>query len=177
RIEAALVGPLGFRHRRDRSLGPGLVLRDGEVHLTAAAQPAEDATLLLRAAAAAANGRTRIHRASLDRLVAQATALPEPWPLAVREAFVDLLLAGDAAIPVIEALDQLGLWILVIPEWEAVRSKPQRNAYHRFTVDRHLMEAAANAAELVARTDRPDLLVVGALLHDIGKGYPGDHTE
>ena len=25
---------------------------------------------------------------------------------------------------------------------------------------------------------RPDLLVVGALLHDIGKGYPGgDHTE
>jgi [protein-PII] uridylyltransferase len=65
----------------------------------------------------------------------------------------------------------------VLPEWEAVRSKPQRNAYHRFTVDRHLMEAAANAAELVARTDRPDLLVVGALLHDIGKGYPGDHTD
>jgi [protein-PII] uridylyltransferase len=39
------------------------------------------------------------------------------------------------------------------------------------------MEACANAAALVARTDRPDLLVLGALLHDIGKGYPGDHTE
>jgi [protein-PII] uridylyltransferase len=24
---------------------------------------------------------------------------------------------------------------------------------------------------------RPDLLVLGALFHDIGKGYPGDHTE
>ena len=63
------------------------------------------------------------------------------------------------------------------PEWEPVRSKPQRNAYHRFTVDRHLWEAAANAAELADRVERPDLLVLGALLHDIGKGYPGDHTE
>ena len=58
-----------------------------------------------------------------------------------------------------------------------MRNKPQRNAYHRFTVDRHLLEAAANAAELAPRVDRPDLLVVGALLHDIGKGFPGDHTE
>ena len=58
-----------------------------------------------------------------------------------------------------------------------MRSRPQRNAYHRFTVDRHLWEAAANAAELVDRVDRPDLLVLGALFHDIGKGYPGDHTE
>ena len=103
--------------------------------------------------------------------------LPTPWPDDVRRALVDLLLAGHRAIPVVEALDQMGLWVHVLPEWEAVRSKPQRNAYHRFTVDRHLMEACANAAALVARTDRPDLLVLGALLHDIGKGYPGDHTE
>jgi [protein-PII] uridylyltransferase len=58
-----------------------------------------------------------------------------------------------------------------------VRSRPQRNAYHRFTVDRHLCEAAANAAGLTDRVSRPDLLVLGALLHDIGKGRPGDHTE
>jgi [protein-PII] uridylyltransferase len=65
----------------------------------------------------------------------------------------------------------------VLPEWEPVHCKPQRNAYHRFTVDRHLLEAAANASTLTDRVDRPDLLVVGALLHDIGKGVPGDHTE
>jgi len=177
RIEASLAGPLGFRGRRDKSVGPGLVLRDGEVHLTADAPVGADPTLLLRAAAAAAAGDTRVHRASLDRLAAADFALPAPWSVEVRAAFVDLLLAGHRAIPVVEALDQLGLWTAVLPEWAAVRSKPQRNAYHRFTVDRHLMEAAANAAGLVARTDRPDLLVVGALLHDIGKGYPGDHTE
>jgi [protein-PII] uridylyltransferase len=177
RIEASLAGPLGWRSRRDKAIGDGLVLRDGEVHLTGDADPSADPTLVLRAAAAAAAGDTHIHRASLDRLAAGSRPLEGPWSIDVRTAFVDLLLAGHRAIPVVEALDQLGLWTHLLPEWEAVRSKPQRNAYHRFTVDRHLMETAANAAALVARTDRPDLLVVGALLHDIGKGYPGDHTE
>ncbi|MGB0113241.1 MAG: HD domain-containing protein, partial [Ilumatobacteraceae bacterium] len=75
-----------------------------------------------------------------------------------------------------ESLDQRDLFSRLLPEWAPVRSKPQRNAYHRFTVDRHLWEAAANAAGLVDRVGRPDLLILGALLHDIGKGYPGDHT-
>ncbi|MDP1818635.1 MAG: HD domain-containing protein, partial [Acidimicrobiales bacterium] len=176
RIDASLSGPAGWRARRDKPIGPGLVLRDGEVHVTVDADPGGDPTLVLRAAAAAAAGGVRIHRGSLDRLVDAAAPVPEPWPEHVRAALVDLLLAGHRAIPVIEALDQLGLWAPFLPEWPAVRSKPQRNAYHRFTVDRHLIETAANASTLVARTDRPDLLVLGALLHDVGKGYPGDHT-
>lgn len=65
----------------------------------------------------------------------------------------------------------------VLPEWEPNRSRPQRNAYHRYTVDRHLWQTVANAAALADRVSRPDLLVLGALFHDIGKGYPGDHTE
>jgi len=177
RIDASLSGPLGWRSRRDKAVGAGLVLRDSEIHLTTDADPATDVSLVLRAAAAAAAGDTRIHRASLERLARGARQLPDPWPVEVRTALVDLLLAGHRAIPVIEALDQMGLWVHVLPEWEAVRSKPQRNAYHRFTVDRHLMEASANSAALVARTDRPDLLVLGSLLHDLGKGYPGDHTQ
>jgi [protein-PII] uridylyltransferase len=57
-----------------------------------------------------------------------------------------------------------------------VRAKPQRNPLHRFTVDRHLNEAAANAAALQHEVARPDLLLLGTWLHDIGKGLPGDHT-
>ena len=58
-----------------------------------------------------------------------------------------------------------------------MRNKPQRNPYHRFTVDRHLLEATANAATMTHRVSRPDLLLLGTLLHDIGKGFPGDHTD
>lgn len=178
RIESTLrgPGPLGRLVARDRRLGPGLVLRDGRVHLELDADPTADPTLPLRAAAAAARQPARIDRESLDRLVA-AGPLPEPWPTDAREALVELLLAGHDAIPVIEALAHVGLWQRFLPEWAAVHCTPQRNAYHRFTVDRHLLEAAANAASLTTRVDRPDLLVVGTLLHDIGKGRPGDHTE
>ena len=75
RIDASISGPLGWRSRRDKVIGHGLVLRDGEVHLTADADPGADPSLVLRAAAAAAAGDTRIHRSSLDRLAA---ATPDP---------------------------------------------------------------------------------------------------
>ncbi len=48
-------------------------------------------------------------------------------------------------IGVVEALDHHGLWEQLVPEWTAVRSRPQHNPYHRFTVDRHLLETIANA--------------------------------
>jgi [protein-PII] uridylyltransferase len=100
----------------------------------------------------------------------------DPWTVETRRSLVSLLGLGPPAVDKIESLDQHGLLVRLIPEWAAVRNKPQRNAYHVFTVDRHLLEAAALAAELTDTVDRPDLLLIGALLHDIGKGYPGDHT-
>jgi [protein-PII] uridylyltransferase len=175
RIESSLVGPIGRMVGRERWLGGGLVVRDGEVTVMLDAD-LRDPVLPLRAAATAASYACTIDRASLDKLTA-CPPLPDPWPDEARDRFVELLLAGRSAIPVVELLDHHGLWSRILPEWREVHCKPQRNAYHRFTVDRHLLEATANAADLTDRVDRPDLLVVGALLHDIGKGRPGDHTE
>lgn len=177
RVRSLLAGPGWAFSRRDQEVVPGVVLRDHEVHLTPDADVAGHPELALQAAAAAAHGDIRIDRASLDRLAAEVPPFPDPWPPGAVAALVDLLLAGHPAVATVEALDQLGVWGRILPEWDAVRSHPQRNAYHRFTVDRHLCEAAANAAGLVDRARRPDLLVLGALFHDIGKGRPGDHTE
>ncbi len=135
-----------------------------------------DAVSLLRLGAIAAHSDATIDSETLERLVADVEPLNGPWPDDARQHFVSLLGAGQSAIRVLEALDRFRLLERVLPEWSAVRCKPQRNAYHRYTVDRHLCEAAVQAAALVRRVHRPDLLLVGALLHDIGKGYPGDHT-
>ena len=145
--------------------------------LSPAAEVATDSSLALRLAAVAAERELPIARGALHRLADKMPPPPDPWPVETRQALVRVLLRRPPAIDALESLDQRGLLVRLLPEWAAVRNRPQRNAYHRFTVDRHLLEAAANAAELADRVERPDLLVVGALLHDIGKGYPGDHTE
>jgi len=75
-----------------------------------------------------------------------------------------------------EALDTEGLVTALIPDWERVRNRPQRNPLHTYTVDRHLAETAARAAALTREVARPDLLLLAALLHDMGKGWPGDHS-
>jgi [protein-PII] uridylyltransferase len=175
RVRVPIASRTG-ENEHDRRVASGLSERFGEIHLDDTADPRRDPTLLLRAATAAARHRMRIGRASLDRLAAETPSWPDPWPTGASDDLVALLLEGHDAIPVLEALDQRDLITRVLPEWEPVRAKPQRNAYHRFTVDRHLWEAAANAAELASTVHRPDLLVLGALLHDLGKGYPGDHS-
>ena len=170
---------LGVRMRRGkperRPLADGVVEQDGEVVLARAAVPASDPVLVLRAAAAAAQTGLPLAPRALARL-ADCPPLPVPWPEDARDALVALLGAGPAAISVWEALDQEGLLTVLIPDWERVRNRPQRNPLHRFTVDRHLVECAANAAALTRDVARPDLLLLTALLHDIGKGWPGDHS-
>jgi [protein-PII] uridylyltransferase len=176
RVRSSLDGPTRRKLRRDEKALVGVVVRDGSVALAAGAEPANDPYLVLRVAVTAAHNDARIERTTLDRL-AESKPLTTPWSEEARRLFVELFLAGRPAVQVVETLDQRGLWEPIFPEWSVIRCRPQRNAYHRFTIDRHLCEAAANSAALVDRVDRPDLLVVGTLLHDIGKGRPGDHTD
>jgi len=158
-------------------LAEGVVEQDGEAVLAATARPATDPVLPLRAAAAAAQAGLPLSPSTARRLAAEYRPMPVPWPDEAREQLVTLLGAGESAIPVWEALEAEGLVARLLPDWERVRCRPQRNAVHRWTVDRHLVETAVRAAALTRRVARPDLLLVAALLHDIGKGWPGDHSE
>ncbi len=157
-------------------LAEGVVEMDGEAVLALSARPERDPALPLRAAAAAAQHGLPLSPHAVRRLAATAKPLPVPWPAEAREALVTLLGAGAAAIPVWEALEAEGLVTRLLPDWERVRHRPQRNPVHTWTVDRHLVETAVRAASLTRRVGRPDLLLVAALLHDIGKGWPGDHS-
>jgi [protein-PII] uridylyltransferase len=156
---------------------PDIGATDDEVVLLATADVTGDPSLSLRLAAVAAERNLPIARDALNLLGRKAPAPPVPWPPALRDTLVRVLATGPPAIAALEALDQRKLLERYLPEWAAVRNKPQRNPYHRYTVDRHLLEATATAATLAHRVNRVDLLLVGTLLHDIGKGFPGDHTD
>lgn len=157
-------------------LAEGVVEQDGEVVLARAARPERDPVLPLRAAAAAAQAGLPLSLHAVRRLAATARPLPTPWPAEAREQLVTLLGSGRPTIDVWEALEAEGLITRLLPDWERVRCRPQRNAVHIWTVDRHLIETAVRASEFTRRVHRPDLLLVAALLHDIGKGWPGDHS-
>ncbi|WP_347954456.1 [protein-PII] uridylyltransferase [Gordonia aichiensis] len=153
-----------------RPLDEGVVEQNGEVVLARSAIPSRDPGLVLRVAAAAARHRLPINGSVLDRLVEYGAPMPQPWsPEALSDLLVLLASGHDMAGP-IEALDRVGLWGALFPEWDQVRDLPPRDGIHTWTVDRHLIEAVAVAADLTTSVSRPDLLLLGALLHDIGKG-------
>ena len=160
------------KSRRRRSHG-ALAPLDRLPTLTDATNPVD----VLRVAAATAAAGHRLARADLDRIAEQMVPIGGPWPPDAREAFVALLAAGAGAVPVIESLDHVGVWERILPEWIGVQCRPQRTTHHRFTVDRHLLETVAVAATLTSRVSRPDLLLLAALFHDLGKGRSGDHSE
>ena len=164
------------RRPKRRPLDEGVVEYAGEIVLARDASPDTDAGLVLRVAAASADTGLPIGAATLSRLAAGAPDMPVPWP---KEALDDLLVvlsAGPTAVATVEALDRTGLWDRLLPEWAAIRDLPPRDVAHKWTVDRHVVETAVNAAPLATRVARPDLLALGALLHDIGKGRGVDHS-
>ncbi|WP_439940531.1 [protein-PII] uridylyltransferase [Streptomyces sp. BBFR115] len=172
----ALLGG-GKTHLAERTpLAEGVVEQDGEVVLARTARPERDPVLPLRAAAAAAQAGLPLSLHAVRRLAAAAGPLPTPWPAEAREQLVTLLGSGRPTVQVWEALEAEGVISRLLPDWERVRCRPQRNAVHVWTVDRHLIETAVRAAGFTRRVHRPDLLLAAALLHDIGKGWPGDHS-
>ena len=150
-------------------LADGAVVADGEVVLARDARPARDPALLLRMAAASARAGLRIAPATLARLAETTGSAPVPWPDEMRNSFVALIGAGRGTVPVWEALDQQDLISRLVPEWAATRSAPQHNPVHIHTVDRHMLETAVQASSHAREVARPDLLLVAAILHDIGK--------
>ena len=167
-----------FKRSRPIGVAKGLVSFDGELAIDEGYEIESDSALGLRAAAIAAQNGLHL---TVDACIDMATRiqdLPTPWPRQTREDLVTLIGAGEHMIETFEALDQEGLIGRWIPEWSHVRFLQQRNVLHRHTVDRHMIETAFRAAALTRKVHRPDLLLIAALFHDIGKGFPNkDHSE
>lgn len=172
----------------DRATGDPVADRpvgDAPAHRSSAA------SLLDMLAGAAEEGRAPT---PAESAVAASADLPDPvvWDPDTLAAFLRILRCGDAGVTALESLDRLGLLTRLLPEWADVRCRPQRDPYHRFTVDVHLLDALARvgrmlagdlpeedpvAAEARTQIADPDAVLLGALLHDIGKNGEGGHVE
>jgi [protein-PII] uridylyltransferase len=178
RVDAVLRRPpraTAGRRPQLESIGGGLAVAYEEIVLDRDAHPAGDPCLLLRAAAEAAERDLVLEPTTAARLVADVPPLPEPWPAEARDLLVRLLAAGPGLLAVWETLDETDALDSFLPEWERVRLLPHASTVHRFTVDRHLVETCIEASALIRRVSRPDVLMVAALLHDIGKGQLTEH--
>jgi [protein-PII] uridylyltransferase len=181
---AAEVSAIDRKVRKDslRS-GPfvvagGRVLLEGELDLVKRPEDAIACFTLDAVPGAAAMRAVRMGLRDIERL-----AVTPP----VRDAFLRLLRRADG--PMLEMADHAGLFAALFPEWDRIRCRPQRNIYHRYTVDAHLFHAAEEAAKLLHSDDAlvaanaadlgpgdTDLLMLAALFHDMGKGGDEDHS-
>ena len=79
-------------------------------------------------------------------------------------------------------MQELGVLKLLVPEFSTLDSLVVRDFYHRYTVDEHTFltidtlhnlrkdnQQERSFAELMGEVERPDLLYLALLLHDVGK--------
>jgi len=92
------------------------------------------------------------------------------------------------AAPSLRAMHRVGLLVLLFKEFQAIDSLVIRDYYHRYTVDEHSLVAIENLHSLPSKTgeldrrfrdilstlERPELLYLSLLFHDVGKGMPNE---
>ncbi|HEV8683232.1 MAG TPA: HD domain-containing protein [Actinomycetota bacterium] len=144
---------------------------------------------VLRAFAGMAETGMPLGPAALDSLEDAIVGVPR-WTDGMRDAFLSILRAGADGARALEAMDRAGLLSRFLPEWEAVRCRPQRDPYHRFSVDVHLLQTVTGVAwmlagetgddplarEAASAIDDRNAILLGAFLHDIGKVGEGSHV-
>ena len=187
-IRADLARGRRRRSRPAEGTVDGFELVDGVLRL-AEDEDLRAPTLPIRLLDALAGTGAILERRSAGRLRTVAEQSTDgPWsvdPTGSR-ALLRVLWTGRPALPAIAELDDTGLLSALMPEWEPTRGRTQRNPYHRFTLDRHGWNAAAELAELVRRdswaaetlervADR-DALMLAAVLHDVGKVHGEPHA-
>jgi [protein-PII] uridylyltransferase len=115
-------------------------------------------------------------------------AMSPPQGAPVWHKLRDILVEPHAA-SALRVMHSLRLLTLLLPEFALIDALVIRDFYHRYTVDEHsfltienlhILARAQGAwdkhfAELRSELEQPELLYLALLLHDIGKGVPGDN--
>jgi [protein-PII] uridylyltransferase len=182
------------RRLRQEALADGLFVLDGSLHLVDADGRAfrEDPTRLMKVF-------WHSHQLGFDLGIDVERAIEESLDLVddafrrspeVRDLFLAICRNWGRTAQTLREMHELGVLGRYLPEWGALTCLVQYDVYHRFTADQHSLLAVENLealapgqsaeaegiAEVLNEVARPDLLMVGMLLHDIGKGKGHGHV-
>lgn len=109
----------------------------------------------------------------------------------VLAAFLALLRRGAPAVEALWRMNRHGLLAAILPAFGKVVGRMQYDLFHVYTVDEHTLRVLRNVArfadpaarrefpiacEIWPHLERPELLLLAALFHDIAKGRGGDHS-
>ena len=179
------------RARHVAALG-GFVMRDGALELEDRAAPLDGDRLLLAFSYGQATGATfgsglqELVQAHLPAVNRQFRAAPE-----AARAFLKMLRVKGRVAAALRQMHELGFLGKYLPEFARITCLVQHDLYHRYTVDEHTLRAIGVLDELANSRSRameryrqvyaevrdPAVLHLGLLMHDIGKGLGGGHTE
>lgn len=181
--ESANAGLLAqFRDWRSRLSNADFTVSRDRVYLRDPHRLDTDPGLLMRFVMFISRHQLSVAADTERRLIAATPAAPS-WPQ-LRE-----FLSLPQCSPGLQLMHDTGALQAIIPEWQRIDSLVVRDFYHRYTVDEHTLLTIrvienlaaekeglrARFADLATEIDRPDLLRLALLLHDIGKGE-GDHV-
>lgn len=104
-----------------------------------------------------------------------------------RSAFLSILSANASVGRTLRHLHRFRILEQILPAFKRVRGLMQFNVYHKYTVDEHSLRAVEEAELLLRQEEvwdpmahdirRRDILFLAILLHDLGKGLGGNHSE
>ena len=182
------------RRLRQEALADGLIVLDEQLHLAHAdgrafrEEPVRLIKVFWHSHHLGFELGVDVERAiedSLDLIDDAFRASPE-----ARELFLGICRSWGRTAQTLREMHELGVLGRYLPEWGALTCLVQYDVYHKFTADQHSLIAVQNLealapgqspdsegnAQVVSELERPGLLMLGMLLHDIGKGKGHGHV-
>ncbi|MGH0038464.1 MAG: [protein-PII] uridylyltransferase [Myxococcota bacterium] len=182
------------RRRQVREVEHGFRLADGHLEVPHSAHLREEPSRLIEAFYVAqlhdvplSRMAKRLIRENLD-LIDEAFQRSD----AAREAFLRVLDTEHRVMRSLMEMNEVGLLGRYLPEWEHIVCRWQHVIYHTYTVDVHSIflveelrrlgkgeyeKTVPDLTELIQVCEDRPTVFLGCLLHDIGKGFGGDHSR
>lgn len=177
-----------------RTIRPGVQIVAGELAVTSSDIFVEDPTELMRVFADAQRHGVNFSSslADLVRTCAHLLGDAQREDPRVVAAFLAILRSPYRVYETLHEMHKLGVLSRMIPEWEHLRCLVLHDLYHIYTVDEHSLmgvreierlrngeyaDASPLLTQAMREVERVELLFLGIMMHDSGKGLGGGHSE